>query len=262
VDWFESIAERRGRRRQLTENGNVDGGRDLREGSDFGSTELRQHSGPIVMDEEIKSSLDALERRITATEKRFDDVKWYIGGASLIFSALTLVLGWNFSGDRKELRDAVTDMKTDVRELEDRLREQFGQAASPQLVLLGPDGTSLAGQQLQAEVKRENDATVQLSFPWALRNIGKGATGAVWMKLYTQKDMPTFAKSLDDPLYPYETRLEPGDLHPGNLPGNYALAYHWSFNPPAPSPGLHRALLRAFYGNGLISEAPFSLELK
>jgi hypothetical protein len=104
------------------------------------------------MDEEIKSSLDALERRITATEKRFEDVKWYIGGASLIFGALTLVLGWNFSGDRKDLRDAVNDMKTDVRELEDRSKEQFGQAAFPQLMLLGPDARPLAGQQVEAEV--------------------------------------------------------------------------------------------------------------
>lgn len=196
----------------------------MREGSDFNSKETGRHPGRINqprtrlfgvagarvildgafcdpeagMDEEIrpstyKASLDALKRRITATEKRFEDVKWYIGGASLIFSALTLVLGWNFSGDRKELRDAVNDMKTDVRELEDRLREQYGQAAFPQLALLGSDARPLAGQQVQAEVKRTNDGTAQLSFPWALRNTGKGATGPVWMKLFTQKDMPTFA---------------------------------------------------------------------
>jgi hypothetical protein len=51
------------------------------------------------MDEEAIPTLESLERRISATEKRFEDIKWYIGGASLMFSALILVLGWNFTSD-------------------------------------------------------------------------------------------------------------------------------------------------------------------
>jgi hypothetical protein len=214
------------------------------------------------MDEEIKSSLDALERRVSATEKRFDDVKWYIGGASLIFSALTLVLGWNFSGERSALRDALKDMKTDVRELEDRLKEQFGQAAAPQLVLLGPDATPLSGQQLVAKLEQESDTAVKLFLRFALKNTGNGASGPIWLKFYTQKDMPTFDESLDDPLYPTEARMDPENLRPGNLPGKFELVYTVSFRLPKPSPGTHRVLARAFYGNGLISEAPFWVEVK
>ncbi len=214
------------------------------------------------MDEEVKSAIDQLERRISATEKRFDDVRWYIGGASLIFTALTAVLGWNFSGDRAELRAAVSDMKTDVRDLETRLSEQFGQAASAELVLLGPNGSPLAGQQVPAEVKPGKDGTARISFTWALRNIGKGASGPIWIKLYTHGDMPTFDPSLDDAHYPYEARLPPEDLRPGNLPGHYSLAYGWSFSAPPPKPGVHLVLMRAFYGNGLTADAPFSLEVK
>ena len=129
-------------------------------------------------------------------------------------------------------------------------------------VLLGPDARPLAGQQVQAEVKQENDDTAQLLFAFALKNVGRAASGSAWMKLYTKKDMPTAAHSLDDLLYPYESRLEPGALRPGNLPGNYSLVYHWNFRLPQPAPGLHQVLLRAFYGNGLVSDAPFSLEVK
>ena len=120
------------------------------------------HDAETFMDEEIKSSLDALESRVSATKKRFDDVKWYIGGASVIFSALTLVLGWNFSGERNALRDAVKDMKEEVRDTLTRL----GQAAvPPQLVLLGPDANPLADQRLKGDVQRKDDGTTMLSSP-------------------------------------------------------------------------------------------------
>lgn len=236
------------------------------------------------MDEEIKSSLDALERRLSTTEKRFDDVKWYIGGASLIFGVLTLILGWNFTGERSALRDDVKEMKADLRgvqksvqddvkerlatamgsmrELEDRLKEQFGQAAAPQLVLLGPDGTPLSGQHLVPKLEQESDTAAKLFLRFALKNTGNGASGPIWLKFYTQKDMPTFAESLDDPLYPTEARMDPEDLRPGNLPGKFELIYTVSFRLPKPSPGTHRVLARAFYGNGLISEAPFWVEVK
>lgn len=233
------------------------------------------------MDEEVKSSLDLLEQRVSTTEKLFDAVKWYIGGATAIGAALTLVLGWNFSSERSAMREGFRDTLNDLQRWQDKFekdanakqeeaRARFrdleerlvGQAAVPQLVLLGPDAQPLADQQVEANVERGNDGTAQLSFRWALKNIGNGPSGPIWMKLYTQKDMPTSARSLDDPLFPYESRLEPGDLRPGNLPGKFSLAYSWSFHLPAPTPGLHRVLLKAFYGNGLVSEAPFSLEVK
>ena len=236
------------------------------------------------MEEEVKASLNALELRVTATEKRFDDVKWYIGGASLIFSALALLLGWNFTGDRNALRDDVKTMKADLlsaqtmlrenekdritnainsmRELQDRLKEQFGQAAAPELQLVGPEGKPLAGSRLVAQVSQERDGAARLSLRFALKNTGNGSSGPIWLKFYTQKDMPTFGPSLDDPLYPTEARMDPGDLQPGNLPGKFMLIYTISFRLPNPSPGAHQVLARAFYGNGLVSEAPFSLEVK
>jgi hypothetical protein len=236
------------------------------------------------MDDEVKSRLEALDLRVTATEKRFDDVKWYIGGASLIFSALALLLGWNFTGERNALRDDVRSMKTDLaseqtmlredekdrlanainsmRELEDRLKEQFGQAAAPQLQLLDPEGKPLAGSKLVAQVTKESDGAARLYLRFALKNTGHGASGPIWLKFYTQKDLPTFVQSLDDRLYPTEDRLEPGDLRPGNLPGNYQLIYTVDFRLQNAPAGDHQVLLRAFYGNGLVSEAPFSLQLK
>jgi hypothetical protein len=236
------------------------------------------------MDDEVKSRLEALDLRVTATEKRFDDVKWYIGGASLIFSALALLLGWNFTGERNALRDDVRSMKADLtsaqtmlredekdrlanaissmRELEDRLKEQFGQAVSPQVQLLDPEGKPLAGSKLVAQVTKESDGAARLHLRFALKNTGSGTSGPIWLKFYTQKDLRLFDQSLDDPLYPTEARVEPGDLRPGNLPGKYQLIYAVDFRLPNPSPGDHQVLAKAFYGNGLVSEAPFSLQLK
>ena len=151
------------------------------------------------MDDEVKSRLEGLELRVTATEKRFDDVKWYIGGASLIFSALVLLLGWNFTGERNALRDDVRSMKADLlsaqtmlredekdklanaissmRDLEDRLKEQFGQAAAPQLQLLSSEGKPLAGSHLVPQVTKESDGAARLFLRFALKNTGNGASG-------------------------------------------------------------------------------------
>jgi hypothetical protein len=229
-----------------------------------------------VMDEEAKPPVDAfeLERRVSATEKRFDDVRWYIGGAALIFSSLTVVLGLNVISERSALRDAIKDIREDfnrernalqsaLKDMKEEAKDalgRLGQGTMPQLLLMGTDGAPLAGQHVQANLERQTDGTAQLSFKWALINTGNSISGPVWMKLYTQKDMPTSAPSLDNPLYPYESRLQPEDLKPSNLPGKFSVTYTWRFHLPPPAPGLHGALLKAFYGNGFVSEAPFSLE--
>jgi hypothetical protein len=116
------------------------------------------------MDDELKPSLAGLEQRILLMEKRFDDVKWYIGGASFVFSALLLVLGWNFSGDRSALREELSSMRADIKDrltiatgsmekLEEQLKEQFSQSAAPQMVLLGWDGRPLEGQHIATQVR-------------------------------------------------------------------------------------------------------------
>jgi hypothetical protein len=163
---------------------------------------------------------------------------------------------------REDEKDRLANAIGSMRELEDRLKEQFGQAAAPQLQLLSPDGKPLAGGRLVAQVDRGSDEAARLSLQFAMKNAGNGASGPIWLKFYTQKDLPTFDASLDDPLYPTEVRIEPEDLHPGNLPGKYQLIYNVKFKLPNPSPGDHQVLAKAFYSNGLISEAPFSLQVK
>jgi hypothetical protein len=214
------------------------------------------------MDEEAIPTLESLERRISATEKRFEDIKWYIGGASLMFSALILVLGWNFTSDRSALRDSVKDMKQDVKDLENGLKEQFGQAAVPQLVLIGTDGAPVSAQQIVPKVERDTDGAARLTFCLGLRNTGNGISGAIWLKIYTQKDMPIFNESVDDPAYPTEFWVEPGDFKPGNLPGKFSLFYTISNRLPPPLPGPHQVLAKVFYGNGHTAEAAFSLDVK
>jgi hypothetical protein len=101
-----------------------------------------------------------------------------------------------------------------------------------------------------------------LSLFFAVENTGSGVSGPIWMKLYTQKDMPTFLHSVDNPLYQYVVVNEPEYMHPSSIPGKYTAPVTWSFPMPPPGHGRHRVLIKAYYGNGLVSEAAFWLEVK
>jgi hypothetical protein len=58
---------------------------------------------------------------------------------------------------REDEKDRLANAISSMRELEDRPKEQFGQAAAPQLQLLSPDGKPLAGGRLVAQVDRGSD---------------------------------------------------------------------------------------------------------
>jgi hypothetical protein len=51
------------------------------------------------MDEDVKSRIEDLDKRFDSTEKRIDDIKWFIGGATGLFT-----LQRNNSDDDLELQ--------------------------------------------------------------------------------------------------------------------------------------------------------------
>lgn len=158
------------------------------------------------------------------------------------------------------------DIKEDVHKLEDEIRdqvrEQFGQAAQSQLQFFGTNGLMLDGQEIVPNISKAEEGRSDMAFLFGLRNVGNGLTGPIWLKLYTQKELPTFIPSTDEPNYPFEARILPKDLRPDSLPGKYSVVYTLSNSWPTPSRGRHAVLFKAFYGSGKVASAPFYLIVK
>jgi len=57
--------------------------------------------GGVDVDRNVQLRFDESEKRYVALEKRFDDIKWYFGGAAtfftLWFAVLTVVFSSNFN---------------------------------------------------------------------------------------------------------------------------------------------------------------------
>jgi hypothetical protein len=246
----------------------------------------------LAMDEEVKLRLDQIDKLVSAVEKRFDDVKWYVTGLSavfgFIFSVVLLIAAWNLKDERdalremgKESKEDVLNMQRDIKEdarniqkstkedvrnmeneFRDKVREQLGQAAPSKLKFLGANGQALVGQEIVLKL-RKKDQEFEGTFPFLLRNIGKGWTGPISLKLYAPKELPTFIPSIDEPGYPFEQRVVPEDLHPNSVPGgDYSMNYTFGSSWPMPIPGRYGVLLRAYYGNGRVVSAAFYLIIR
>src|SRR6266566_3392243 len=130
------------------------------------------------MDDVTKYRFDAVEKLIEHTEKRFDDVKWYFGGAATLFtvgfSILTLILSWNYKSERDGLRDFEKDIKTELGRID----------APPDLQVLGVDRMPLAGQEVASTVDKDKDGWAVLHVNLFLKNRGATPTGQMYMKLY------------------------------------------------------------------------------
>jgi hypothetical protein len=208
------------------------------------------------MEDDVKSRFDETDKRLASTEKRIDDVKWFIGGiASLltvVFGIITLVMSWNYGNERASLRD-----------FQQNLRAELGKAEQlPELVILGENGVELNGQDIDASVVKDKDGYPKISFSWIVRNRGLGATGPLNQKLYTKKPLIQFARSTDEPDFQFESYLEPKDIQPAELPGQYSSMQVTSFyllNNVPPQPGKHFVAIKVFYGKGKVVRSTFTL---
>src|SRR5229473_6955067 len=131
------------------------------------------------MDEDIKGRFEAVDKLIDHTEKRFDDIKWYFGGAATLFtigfSVLTILLSWNYKSERDGLRDFQRDLKVELGKID----------LPPELDILGVNGSPLAGQEVAATVDKDENGWVILHINHFLKNKGGTSTGPMFVKLYT-----------------------------------------------------------------------------
>ena len=208
------------------------------------------------MGDEIDSRFKDLHNRIDSMDKRISDVKWQIGGVAgiftLIFGILTIVFNMNFNSEKAALREFQRDLKTEIGKIE----------ATPELALLGTDGSPLANQVIPSEFLTEEDGTIRIKIKHFLKNNGTGKSGPLYIKFYTREPIKLESPSTDEPEFDYEAYVHPINLRPSVIPGNYSVSMFLRFNLKESTPpprGTYPALLKVFYGKGDVVDATFKI---
>jgi hypothetical protein len=107
------------------------------------------------MGEDERVRFEEMEKRLAAADKRFDDMRWFVGGGTGVFaifiSAFTIFLGLNLSSEKASIRDFVQDAKTQLGLL----------APNADIKILGTNGAPLDGQEMVATFRsqKENNET-------------------------------------------------------------------------------------------------------
>jgi len=208
------------------------------------------------VDDDVKTRFEELEKRLLTTDKRFDDIKWYFGGVTTLFtigfSVLTLALSWNYANEKASLRDFQRDLKADLGRID----------ALPELELLGVDAKPLANQNINAEISQDKDVYLSLTINHFLRNAGNGISGPMFVKLYSSDPVVLDNRSTDEPRFKYEATITPKNLEPNEIPGKYSTEWFHQVNLPKktrPPKGRYEMLVKVYYGKGKVVQAPFWL---
>ena len=208
------------------------------------------------MDDETKVHLEDLNKRISSTEQRFDDMKWYFGGVTtffmLFFSLLTLILSWNFRNERDNLREFQKDIK-----------EELGKVSlAPEIELIGINREPLANQQVKVSFFKKDDGAVYMTLNNFLRNVGSASSGLLYIKLYASDPIKLYNKSSDESRFQYEEYIKPKNLDPNEIPGKFSVDLTFTIplrDKAIPPDGTYPMLMKVFFGKGKIVQAPFSI---
>ena len=219
------------------------------------------------MDDDTRARFEELDKRLTAVDKRIDDLKW---GAGLVAGLVGLIIGIgavNFTAEKTSLREFQKDMKTELGHLE----------AQPDVELLGLNRASLKNQTVVGKIVvppakesgrkdgQDDRSNAQLLLDFHIRNKGDGRSGSMYVKLYTGEGIPLGRLSADEPTYKYEDAVNPNQLDPSEIPGKFASHWNMTFeiaNRVVPKKGDYPALIKIFYGRGKVSEAPITLRIE
>jgi hypothetical protein len=205
------------------------------------------------MEEEVKTKFEEFDKRLELIGKRFDDFKTYIGGIGTLFGLgfgiLTLILSWNYSNERTALRELEKDIKTEL-----------GKAESPpSIILLGPNGQLLTGQELTAKLQKDEQG-IYFSFDYIIRNDGENTTGPLYIKNYTNDPLVENALSSDESSFKYESYVPPDKIDPNQLPGHYSVRQTANVTldmKEFPPPGRNPVMIKVFYGKGKVQSSTF-----
>lgn len=215
-----------------------------------------------MSDQSVQERFEEVDTKIAATDKRVDEVKWYIGGIgglfSIWFAVLTLVLSWNYSADKASLRDFQRDLRADL-----------GKSVGlPELELIGIDGNDLEGQELEATFQTQktddNMSNTNMILNFGLKNSGDESTGPITATLYTDNSIAGGRPSIDEHDFKYAWVWGSKYSDPPEIPGRLTLAWRFTATlasselPPA---GKHPALIKFFYGKGKAKRAKITIRI-
>jgi hypothetical protein len=211
------------------------------------------------MDEDVKSKFEELDKRLQVHEKRYDDIKWYVGGfaglAGLGLAVLSILLGMNFSNERSSLREFKNDIKAELGKVE----------KPPEIQVLNVAGDALAGQEIKARVVKNENEPLRLNLTYSLRNAGESVTGPIYVKYYSNAPIVLRFESSDEKQrYKYEEYVTPNDIRPNELPGGYSTIQSVNLiinSTVVPPNGTYPMLLKVFYGKGKITQANFKVTI-
>lgn len=205
---------------------------------------------------------DEIDMRLAASDKRLDDIKWFVGGGASVFAlfvtAFTIFLGLNLSSEKASLRDTIQDAETQLGLVD----------VKPHITILGSNGAPFDGQQIDATFSNVNgtgNGGLYLHFETFLRNDGEGRSGTLNVKFYSPADIVFQSRSIDEaPRFAYEV-MPTLDEHeePG---GGYTKSITWNLRldgSKRPAPGRYEMLMKVYYGTlrGLVTQARFTVTI-
>jgi hypothetical protein len=223
------------------------------------STNKRIDDAKMQTDAYAKTRFDDLDKLLAGIDKRLDDMKWFIGGVTtlftIVFSILTLILGWNFNGEKASLHEFKQDVRAELGKVE----------LPPQLELLGINGEALAGQEINASIETKPDRSSLLLLQFVLRNVGDGISGPLYGKVYSSEPIRFYSKSTDEKAkFKFEAYVLPTHLAQNEIPGKFSLMFYLQLpltDRVVPPPGKYPVMVKLFYGKGKVAVASFFIVL-
>ncbi|MEI7660982.1 MAG: hypothetical protein WCK34_02230 [Bacteroidota bacterium] len=195
-----------------------------------------------------------LGNRLQGTDKRIDDIKWFLGGITtvfgIVFSVLALIFNSNFNSEKESLREFRNDMKAEL-----------GKTIQPPLIeLFTPDGKPLNGCSMPADFEKDSAKSVRVTLHFILKNSGSSPSLKINIKCYTTELIPLSNISTDEPNYRYESYIDTQHLNPGELPAHYSSEYYvWTYSGNVLPSGKYPVLLKIYYGVDRVAQAEFNI---
>jgi hypothetical protein len=196
------------------------------------------------------------------TDKRIQDLKWYIGifssAIAFLVAGLTVIGGLNLAAEKSSLKDFKQELREEV-------RESLGKSvAQPKLVFQTMDGKPLEGATLPAWIGPGDKNKPQIHFEYVIANKGNGRSGPMFQRFYAS-DIRLSDPDVDQTGYKYATFIKPENFNPAELLGGVAMKYISSLDVADDFHGFEgekKMLLRLYYSNGITTQAEIKLRMK